>query len=101
MRASWEARAEAEADIREQRLDATILRPWYVLGPGHLWPSLLLPGYWIAERLPSKRLRDAARRLGLVTLEQMTAALVHAVESPVSGIRVVEVPGIRKEEFRG
>ena len=101
MHAYWEARAEAEADIREQRLDATILRPWYVLGPGHLWPSLLLPGYWIAERLPSKRLRDAARRLGLVTLDQMTAALVRAVETPVSGIRVVEVPGIRKEEFRG
>ena len=95
MRAYWEARAEAEACIRELRLDATILRPWYVLGPGHLWPYLLLPGYWIAERLPSKRLRDAARRLGLVTLEQMTAALVRAVESPVSGIRVVEVPDIR------
>jgi uncharacterized protein YbjT (DUF2867 family) len=93
MRAYWEARAEAEACIREQRLDATILRPWYVLGPGHLWPYLLLPGYWIAERFPPTR--AAARRLGLVTLDQMTAALVRAVESPVSGIRVVEVPDIR------
>ena len=95
MRAYWEARSEAETYIREQRLDATILRPWYVLGPGHLWPYLLLPGYWIAERLPLTRLRDAARRLGLVTLDQMTAALVRAVESPASGIRVVEVPDIR------
>ena len=94
MRAYWEARAEAEAYIAELRLEATILRPWYVLGPGHLWPYLLLPGYWIAERLPPTR--AAARRLGLVTLPQMTAALVRAVENPVTGIRVVEVPDMRK-----
>ncbi len=93
MRAYWEARAEAEAYLEELSLDATILRPWYVLGPGHRWPYLLLPGYWVAERLPSTR--DAARRLGLVTLAQMTAALVRAVENPVKGIRVVEVPEIR------
>ncbi len=93
MRAYWEARSEAEAYLEELRLDATILRPWYVLGPGHRWPYLLLPAYWIAERLPSTR--DAARRLGLVTLAQMTAALVRAVENPVKGIRVVEVPEIR------
>jgi uncharacterized protein YbjT (DUF2867 family) len=93
MRAYWEARAEAEAYIEELRLNATILRPWYVLGPGHRWPYLLLPGYWIAERLPATR--ETARRLGLVTLAQMTAALVRAVESPVQGIRIVEVPEIR------
>jgi uncharacterized protein YbjT (DUF2867 family) len=93
MRAYWEAREEAEAYIAELRLDATILRPWYVLGPGHRWPYLLLPGYWIAERLPPTR--ETARRLGLVTLAQMTAALVRAVETPVSGIRVIEVPEIR------
>jgi uncharacterized protein YbjT (DUF2867 family) len=93
MRAYWQVRAEAEAYLEELGLDATILRPWYVLGPGHLWPYLLLPGYWIAERLPSTR--ETARRLGLVTLAQMTEALVRAVESPVSGIRIVEVPEIR------
>ena len=36
-------RAECEAAIESAELDATILRPWYVLGPGHLWPYLLLP----------------------------------------------------------
>ena len=99
MRAYWEARAEAEAYIAELGLHATILRPWYVLGPGHRWPYLLLPGYWIAERLPATR--EGARRLGLVTLAQMTAAIVRAVENPVSGIRVVEVPHIRHEDPRG
>ena len=93
MRAYWEARAEAEAFIAEQGLNATILRPWYVLGPGHRWPHLLAPGYWLAERFPATR--EAARRLGLVTLAQMAAAIVGAVESPASGTRIVEVPEIR------
>ncbi len=97
MRAYWEARVEAEAFIAGQGLKATILRPWYVLGPGHLWPYVLLPGYWLAERLPATR--ASARRLGLVTLPQMAAAIVAAIESesgsPVSGTRIVEVPEIR------
>jgi uncharacterized protein YbjT (DUF2867 family) len=94
MRPYWEARAEADAFIAVRGLNATILRPWYVLGPGHRWPYLLVPGYWLAERLPGTR--ATARRLGLVTLSQMADAIVRAVESPVSGIRVVEVPEIRK-----
>jgi hypothetical protein len=45
------------------------------------------------ERLPSTR--DSARRLGLVTIDQMLAALVNAVENPAAGIHVIEVPQIR------
>jgi uncharacterized protein YbjT (DUF2867 family) len=93
MRAYVAARAQAEAHLRASGLNATILRPWYVLGPGHRWPYALVPLYWLAERLPSTR--DAARRLGLVTIDRMVAALVHAVENPIIGFRVVEVPGIR------
>jgi uncharacterized protein YbjT (DUF2867 family) len=84
---------ECEAAIEASGLHATILRPWYVLGPGHRWPYLLLPIYKVAERLPSTR--DGARRLGLVTLEQMTNALTFAVENPASGIRLMGVPEIR------
>jgi len=94
MKEYQEARAEAEEHIRARKLDATILRPWYVLGPGHRWPWLLLPGYWIAERLPSTR--ETARRLHPVTLEQMLEALVEAVEHPVRGVRIRETPSIRE-----
>ena len=87
------ARAEAEASIRASGLHATILRPWYVLGPGRRWPLLLGPAYWLMGLLPSTR--ESARRLGLVTLPQMIAALVGAVERPASGVRVIEVPQIR------
>ncbi len=93
MHAYIAARAEGEDSIRQAGLRATILRPWYVLGPGHRWPIALLPAYWMMERLP--RSRDTARRLGLVTLPQMVRALVRAVEQPSDTVRVVEVPEIR------
>ena len=38
-------------------------------------------------------------RLGLVTLEQMLQALVQAVENPLSGVRVLGVPEIRRGTF--
>ncbi len=94
MKAYIEVRAECEAAIRAAAFNATILRPWYVLGPGHLWPYLLLPAYKVAELLPPTR--DGAQRMGLVTLEQMTLALLSAVEHPAQGIRIVSVPEIRK-----
>ena len=96
MQAYIEARSAGEREIGDAGLTATILRPWYVLGPGHRWPYLLLPFYAIAHLIPSKR--DTARRLGLVTLRQMVAALVKAVENPppTGSVRIVEVPGIRR-----
>src|SRR5450755_939303 len=94
MKAYIQVRAECEAMIRESGLNATMLRPWYVLGPGHRWPYALLPMYWLMERLPMTR--DGARRLGLVTLEQMRNALVRAVENPCQGTRIIDVPRIRE-----
>jgi uncharacterized protein YbjT (DUF2867 family) len=88
-------RAEVEGLIRSSGMSATILRPWYVLGPGHWWPYAVLPVYWIMEMLPSKR--DTARRLGLVTLRQMLNALARAVDEPAEGVRVWEVPEIRRK----
>jgi len=93
MQAYVAVRSECEQAIESAGLNATILRPWYVLGPGHWWPYLLLPMYKLAELL--RATREGARRLGLVTLEQMTSALTVAVENPVHGVRVVTVPEIR------
>jgi uncharacterized protein YbjT (DUF2867 family) len=97
MHAYIEVRSKCEETIRSSGLNATILRPWYVLGPGHYWPYLLKPGYWLARQIPS--MRESAMRLGLVTLEQMLAALVQSVESPTIGIRIMEVPEIAKAKL--
>jgi len=93
MNAYIEVRSQVEQAIRDARLGATVLRPWYVLGKGHRWPYVLIPFYKVCELIPSTR--EGALRLGLVTLPQMVRALVRAVESPASGVRVVEVPEIR------
>lgn len=98
MRAFVGVRAECEARIAAAGYErpprgATFLRPWYVLGPGHRWAYLTIPAYAFLDRLPPTR--ATARRLGLVTLRQMIAALVEAVEDVPQGVRVVEVPAIR------
>src|SRR6476646_3680617 len=69
MRAYIAARSAGESLVRATGIPATILRPWYVLGPGHRWPYALVPVYWLAEHVPA--LRDGPRRLGLVTIGQM------------------------------
>jgi uncharacterized protein YbjT (DUF2867 family) len=84
MRAYIAARSEAEDAIRASGLDATIVRPWCVLGPGRQWPLLFGP---VFRLLPE--------RLGLVRIEEMIATLADAVAKPPRGIRIVEVPEIR------
>ena len=93
MKAFIEVRKQGEALIAASGLPATILRPWYVLGPAHRWPCALLPVYKLLETLPWTR--ESALRLGLVSLQQMTAALVAAVEDPIDGVRFAGVPEIR------
>jgi len=95
MRAYIEARMEGERLVKASGLPATILRPWYVLGPGHRWPYLLMPLYVALRWLPATR--GGAERLGLVTRRAMVAALVNAIETPpATGVRIVEVPEIRR-----
>ena len=93
MKTYIQVRAECEAVISRSGMNATFVRPWYVLGPGHWWPVALIPFYRLLERMPSKR--ETAMRLGLVTIDEMAAALVWAVENPPSGVRIISVPEIR------
>lgn len=89
------ARQEGEALVQASGIPATIMRPWYVLGPGHYWPYLLMPFYAILRWIPATR--DSAERLGLVTRRAMIAALLRAIDAPIAaGVRIVEVPEIRR-----
>jgi uncharacterized protein YbjT (DUF2867 family) len=95
MRAYLWVRTLGETMIHEAGLTATILRPWYVLGPGRGWPVLIKPLYKLAEMIPLTR--ATAERLGLITIEQMVNALVRAVENPplLGQRRIVDVPAIK------
>jgi len=93
MKAYIRVRRECEGILNDSGLTATVLRPWYVLGPGHRWPVVLKPVYSVLESVASTR--DAARRLGLVTLEEMIGSMVWAVEHPPAETRILDVPAIR------
>jgi uncharacterized protein YbjT (DUF2867 family) len=99
MHAYIAVRERGEALVGATGIPATILRPWYVIGPGHYWPCLLVPFYALGRLFPATR--DQATRLGLVTLRQMVTALTVAVETqPSAGVRVVDVPGIQQAQLR-
>ena len=94
MKAYIEARTSCEEAIRASGLKATIVRPWYVLGPGHRWPYALIPFYGLAELIPATR--EGARRLGLVTIKEMANTLASAVANAAQAVRIIEVPEIRR-----
>jgi len=94
MKAYQQVRRECEWMLSSSGIPATILRPWYVLGPGHWWPVALKPFYAFAEVIP--QVRESAQRLGLVTLAQMVDALAWAVEHPTKKTRIMETPQIRR-----
>jgi uncharacterized protein YbjT (DUF2867 family) len=98
MHAYIAVREQGEALVGAIGIPATILRPWYVLGPGHYWPGLLIPFYALGRLLPATR--DQATRLGLVTLRQMVTALTVTVENPPSaGVRIMDVPAIQQAQL--
>ena len=87
-------RSAGEKMIRESGINATFVRPWYVLGPGHRWPYAILPIYWLLDKIPATK--ESAQRLGLITISQILKALLWAVENPPSGVRILDVPRIRQ-----
>lgn len=94
MHAYQEIRKEGEALCLRSNIPSTFIRPWYVLGPGHYWPILLLPLYGIAGLIPT--LRKKASAFGLVTINQMVQALANAVCAEPEACRIMEIAEIRK-----
>jgi len=94
MRDFSEVRMQGEQLIRQNFFNATFLRPFYVLGPGHYWPLLLTPLFAILSLTKSGK--EKGKQLGLVWIGQMVNALTWAVENPSDGIRILEVKDIKK-----
>ena len=93
MKAYQDVRREGEEYILGKQLNCSFIRPWYVLGPGHWWPVVLLPIYGIAEFVPSWR--SKARAKALVTINQMLRTLMKAiVQKPITR-SVFEINDIR------
>jgi nucleoside-diphosphate-sugar epimerase len=99
MKAYVAARMAGEVAVIATGLPASILRPWYVLGPGRRWPLLLLPLYTLARLFP--RGRATARRLGLLRRADMVTSLLAAVEARTDGVSVLDVPAMKALGARG
>lgn len=93
MAAYQAVRKEGEEYCKSKGLNCTFIRPWYVVGPGHYWPILLLPFYGLAELVPAWRKK--ARGMALVTIHQMLRTLVKAVNDTPGSQRIIDIKEIR------
>lgn len=89
-----EVRLKGEELLIRSGLKCSYIRPWYVLGPGHYWPYLIMPMYKILEFIPITR--ESALRLGLVKINQILNCLLNAVKNPPDKTAVYNVPDILK-----
>lgn len=89
-----EVRIKGEELLGQSSMNVSIARPWYVLGPGHRWAAVLKPIYSILKLIPGTS--ETARRLDLIGIDQFVRALVHMAKNPPSGMRIYEVPEMKK-----
>lgn len=85
MKAYLAVRAEGEQLLRESGMNATFVRPFYVLGPGHWWPYAFLPLFWLF----------ADPRLYPVKLAAVVRCIAEGVERGAEGVRIIEAPEMR------
>lgn len=92
-----EVRKEGEEYCISKNLNCSFIMPWYVLGPGHWWPLILLPFYAMAELVLSWR--QSARANGLVTIRQMLRTLINVIESNPKKFRLIEIQQIKQRSL--
>ena len=94
MKAYQLVRAEGELILTRTGIRCSFIRPWYVLGPGHWWPIVLIPFYGLFSLFPLTR--EKVNQQGLVTISQMIRMLVFAIKNPPADkIVVYDVPAIK------
>ena len=89
------ARAGAEAAILDTGIKTTVIRPWYIVGPGHYWPLLLEPVLALLRHIPATAAK--ANALAPVPPNKILLVLQDAVKyPPEKSLRVIEVAEIKK-----
>ena len=89
-----EVRKYGESLLRNSGINSVFIKPWYVLGPKHYWPYLLLPLYLLSMLIPP--LAQTARRLYPVKLENVLNAIINSVKNPAKGIWSITTDKLRK-----
>ena len=87
-------RAEGERLLEKSGMPCSFIRPWYVLGPGHWWPIILIPFYAIFSFIPA--FKEKLQQQGLVTIQQMIDTLIFAIKNkPTGQPQIYQVPDIK------
>lgn len=81
-------RMQGEELLRQSGIRSSFIRPWYVLGPGHYWPYILLPVYRLFELFPFSQ--QTALRLHPVKLYQLINCMIYAVQNAPESVAVYE-----------
>ncbi|MBX7047473.1 MAG: NAD(P)H-binding protein [Ignavibacteria bacterium] len=92
-----EVRKAGEEMLAENKISSSVIRPWYIIGPGHYWPIILKPVYKILEWIPAARAQ--AINLGLVKLEEMLGTILFVVKNPPGeGMKIYKTEDIRRKK---
>ena len=76
-------RKYGEELLRSSGMNAVFIKPWYVLGPGHYWPYLILPVYFLFMVIPG--FAKTAKNLYPVKLRNVLNTILHYAENPSEG----------------
>ena len=91
-------RAAGEALLEQSGIPSSIIRPWYVMGPGRWWPVLLKPFFWLASLNSSWVAK--AKHFDTVTIQQMISTLMVAIKKTPAHIKYYEIEDIRQQQYQ-
>jgi uncharacterized protein YbjT (DUF2867 family) len=90
-----QTKAKAEQAVIDAKLDWTIFRPAFIVGPGQQWPVLMGPFLWLLGLFPGK-FGDTAKRAENITREQLAHAFVMALKDDKMIGKILDVPELKR-----
>jgi uncharacterized protein YbjT (DUF2867 family) len=91
------ARKEGENYLLSTPLVCTFIRPWHVIGPGHLWPVFLQPLHQIRKLLFAGKKKS--EKISFITIGQLLDVMMKAIESPPQKLRIFEIRHIKHKSL--
>ena len=88
-------KAAAEKAIIDARLDWTIFRPSFIIGPGQQWPVVIGPFLWLLGLFPGK-FGETVRRADNITREQLAHDFIAVLQNKKYIGKILEVPELKK-----
>ena len=90
-----QTKAQAERAIMNAKLDWTIFRPAFIIGPGQQWPIIMEPFLWLFGLFPGK-FGDIVRRSGNISRKKLAEAFVTTLQNDQFIGKILEVPELKR-----